>query len=291
MRIVISDNDRTRLFQVKLGQLRQCSSLMSDIMEHSSVVGDEFTLYRDPTVYTAIFDFVRLGDFTFESYNELRRIRLEAEYLCFDALISRTKTKLSALTVNANGTVITVLRQTAYPLLRDAFDVNECPLDDSARPLITMHCDVFALLNLLLDPTTKTTVKYKHMWDNRWRFQELRCLVLDGCAPFAPWNDLYKFLTNYRDHLKVWDDALYTFINTPMLFAFDPTLCMPLGDFKAMYHDFRQANEFDPDYKWTREHYDHVFQDMGICIRRDTRMYDGVTRSESFVMGMDVSTH
>ena len=286
MRIPISDNDRTRVFQVKDGNLRKCSSLMSDILEHSSVVNDEFTLYRDPIVYTAIFDFLRLGDFTFESYNHLRRIRLEAEYLCFDALICRTKTKLGALTVNANGTILVVSRHTAYPLLRDAFDMNECALDECGRIFTTIHCDMFALLKLLTDPVMETTMKEKEIRSEGWirRFRELRWM-LEDCAPFAPWKSLYEFAA-----AMPWfgSDALYTFVTTPDLFRFGHDLYMPVDDFKSMYTEFRRANEYER-IRWTKDHYDDIFTDLGIDVRKTTLSYDGCMRTAAFVMGMDIS--
>lgn len=89
----------------------------------------------------------------------------------------------------------------------------------------------------------------------------------------------------WRDAVKKSTDALHAFL-TAGYFDVANNLAMPLDNFKQAYTDYRKENGFDK-VKWTREHYDAVFQDMGLYVKKDKRDYDGTTRTGNFIFGVD----
>ena len=64
-------------------------------------------------------------------------------------------------------------------------------------------------------------------------------------------------------------------------FEYDASLYMPLEDFKNLYSEYRKQNGYDKEVKWTKDHYDTVFQETGVVIKSDTLEYGG-TRMSSF---------
>lgn len=90
----------------------------------------------------------------------------------------------------------------------------------------------------------------------------------------------------WRDAVKKSTDALHAFLSSGS-FQIGNGLSMPLDDFKQAYTDYRKENGFDK-VKWTREHYDAVFQDIGVAIKKDTKEYNGSKRTGNFVVGLDL---
>ena len=197
MRLFVSNSNSSRVFQIKDDLINKYPSWLQDIKEHAEPNDDNsLSISRNPHVYDAIVTFFRCGDFTFSSYSGLREIRLEAEFLVLEPLIQFTKTKLGGLTINANGSIITVTRVRTYPLLKEAFDVDECKLDDKGRPYTEIHPKVFHLLDVLLDPLSTQNYKKDECVKNEYYFVQLQELVHDTTYTYGPWISLglYDFI-------------------------------------------------------------------------------------------------
>ena len=90
----------------------------------------------------------------------------------------------------------------------------------------------------------------------------------------------------WRDAVKKSTDALHAFL-TSGIFDIGNGLFMPLDDFKQAYTDYIKENGLDR-VKWTREHYDAVFQDLGILVNKAKMEYDGTMRTGNFIIGLDL---
>lgn len=82
-------------------------------------------------------------------------------------------------------------------------------------------------------------------------------------------------------------------ITTPLLscimsdaFRRDPSLFMPLSNFKDLYQEYRRRRGL-PTQRWVREHWQATFQDMGLTIDRSPREYHGEKKSAEWLCGID----
>ncbi len=95
-------------------------------------------------------------------------------------------------------------------------------------------------------------------------------------------------IAKWRNEVKESSDLLHAFVNSGT-FEFDAAMFMPLDDFKQIYTEFRKQSGHDK-VKWTKDHYDTVFQDVGVFIVNDTREYGGARKTQLFISGMDLKS-
>ena len=97
-------------------------------------------------------------------------------------------------------------------------------------------------------------------------------------------------LVGWFNRVKESTDALYTFI-TSGKFVFDVNQYMPLEDFKKEYFEFRRNGGHDK-IRWNAEHYDAVFQEIGIHVMTDAREYpkgsNNAKVSKQWIHGVDI---
>jgi hypothetical protein len=93
-------------------------------------------------------------------------------------------------------------------------------------------------------------------------------------------------INKWRSEVKESSDLLHAFVNSGS-FDTDPSLYMPLDDFKEIYSQYRKQNGHN-QVKWSKDHYDTVFQDAGLFVVNDTREYGGIRKTQLFISGMDL---
>lgn len=69
-------------------------------------------------------------------------------------------------------------------------------------------------------------------------------------------------------------------------FRREPTLFMPLSDFKDIYYEFRRCRSL-PLQRWVRDHWQAAFQDLGLAIERGQKEYHGVKSTTDWLCGID----
>ena len=101
---------------------------------------------------------------------------------------------------------------------------------------------------------------------------------------------LGRQLMEWFNRMKNTTDQLYSFV-TSGKFDFSPKLHMPLEDFKKDYFEFLKSGGHDK-VRWTPEHYESVFQEVGIGVFTDAREYPAGSKNSKvtkpWMVGIDL---
>lgn len=129
------------------------------------------------------------------------------------------------------------------------------------------------------------TLEHIDIWIQMCVVAYLRLTQLHGDSDIWMQGVLSPRLHDARDALKEMTSPLLSCIRSSA-FSRNPSLFMPLCNFKDFYQEYRRQRGLLPQ-RWIREHWQVAFQEMELQIERGTRDYHGSKQSGEWVCGID----
>lgn len=130
-----------------------------------------------------------------------------------------------------------------------------------------------------------TTIEHIDTWIQMCVSAYLRLTQMHGDADIWAPGVLPPRLHEARDALKEMTSPLLSCIRS-IAFSRNPSLFMPLCNFKDFYQEYRRQRGLPPQ-RWIREHWQVAFQEMELQIERGTRDYHGSKQSGEWLCGID----
>ena len=130
-----------------------------------------------------------------------------------------------------------------------------------------------------------TATEHVDVWIQMCVSAYLRMTREHGDADVWAPNVLPPRLHEARDALKEMTSPLLSCIRSSA-FSRNPSLFMPLCDFKDLYQEYRRQRGL-PTQRWIREHWQVAFQEMELTIERGAREYHGGRQTGEWVCGID----
>lgn len=115
--------------------------------------------------------------------------------------------------------------------------------------------------------------------------------TLRECGDKDIWaaNVVGEQLTLFRQSMKQATDMLLAFLKSDM-FEFDTdtdNTYIPMNEFIERYKQYRHLNGADK-VRWTKDHYLATFEEMGLCVLKDTRIWENNRMTSTWVAGLRI---
>lgn len=101
------------------------------------------------------------------------------------------------------------------------------------------------------------------------------------------WKHACSSMKEERKELEKSNNSLQRFLSDPSVSKVSPGIYCRKTDFIQSLREFCQLMSL-PKLRWNREFYESIFRENGITIEEGTRVYDGASYTEAWVVGADL---